>query len=93
MGIGNSFTDVAVKSSSAVSAEVWSRQISISRPSLGEDSLFSLKLDDDADSSNLLIPQVLYMVEIGKLLLGMNMAWPLISLTVESLAMPMQWWG
>ena len=58
MGIGNSFIDVAVKSSSEVSAEVWSRQISISRPSLGEHSLFSLKLDDDADSSNLLIPQV-----------------------------------
>ena len=81
MGIGNSFSDVVLKSSSEFSAEVQSWQISISRPSLGEDSkspsvsLFSLELDEDADSSNLLIPPL---VGIEKLLLSMDMAFAMM---------------
>ena len=82
MGIGNSFSDVVLKSSSEFSAEVQSWQISISRPSLGEDSkspsvsLFSLELDEDADSSNLLIPPL---VGIEKLLLSMDVAFAFLA--------------
>ena len=88
MGIGNSFTETALKSSSKGSADEKLWQISISSPSLGEDSkspsasLSSDSLAVDAVSNNLLTPPLLckpVMVGVGKLLLGIDMALDLLS--------------